>query len=128
MAAMSLGGGYVNPYEVTALQIAGSRAQAIFRSRHRRDLRERLRATDRLLDQVEHTRLQDQPRVPAATWAAALRLAGEVDPSLCANLRHERHPDRVGAALFLIQGRLLEQARGSAEAGLAPVIPLFPPG
>lgn len=127
MAPMSLGAHYVNPYEVTALQIAAARAQSGFRSRHRRDLRECLRATDRLLDQVERTRLSDHSRVPASTWVEALRLADEVLPELCAQLRQQRHPDRVGEALFRIQDRLLEEARRRQTPVLAPVIPLFPP-
>jgi hypothetical protein len=126
MAAMLAGPATNNRFERTALEIAAAAAQSAFRAGHRQRLRERLRATDRLLDEVERTRLLELSLVPASTWAGALRLAGEVAPALLPRLRRERHQDSVGNCLFAIQERLLSESQVSRPDGLAPVIPLFP--
>jgi hypothetical protein len=126
MAAMSLGHTTSSQFERTALEIAAAAAQSAFRAGHRQRLRERIRATDRLLDEVERTRLLELALVPTATWAGAVRLAREVAPALLPRLRRERHPDSVGSCLFAIQEQLLRESQGGRPSGLAPVIPLFP--
>ena len=126
MAAMSAGPASSNRFELTALEIAAAAAQSAFRARHRQRLRERIRATDRLLDEVERTRLLELAVVPASTWAGAVHLAHEVAPALEPRLRRERHPNSVGSCLFAIQEQLLRESLGLRPSGLAPVIPLFP--
>ncbi len=126
MAAMPAGSATISQFERTALEIAAAAAQSAFRAGHRQRLRERIRATDRLLDEVERTRLLELTLVPTSTWAGAVHLAGEVAPDLLPRLRRERHPDSVGSCLFAIQGQLLRESQGGRPSGLAPVIPLFP--
>jgi hypothetical protein len=126
MAPMPPGAGYTNAYELTALQIAAAGAQVVFRSRHRRTLKQRLRALDALVDQVEHCRLEGLRLVSGPTWSQAVRLASEVDPALRRRLGSDRDADRVGEVLFALQARLMQASVAERSRGLAPVIPLFP--
>jgi len=125
MAPMSVGASYFNPYEATALQIAASRAQIVFRARHRVPLKQRLQASDELMDQVELCRIASAKLIPSELWQRVVRLAFEVDPSLPRRLGADRRPDRVGAILFNLQDRLLDEIRIDRSRGAAPVIPLF---
>lgn len=126
MAAMSLGGSYHNPYEVTALQIAAARAQIIFRSRHRRTPQQRLAASDALLEQVERCRLQAGAAVASWVFDQVATLTSSVDPGLRAALGLRKDPDHVGRILFQVQARLMRAAQDERCRGLATVIPLFP--
>ncbi|MGH7640782.1 MAG: hypothetical protein ACREN7_02105 [Candidatus Dormibacteria bacterium] len=126
MARMSLGAAYLNPYELTALQIAGAQLQGAFRSRHRPSPQERLASSDRLLDQVERSRLNAQAAISAPVFDRVAELARSVDPRLRGALGSSRDPDHVGGILFQVQARLMWAAREERSRGLAPVIPLFP--
>lgn len=125
MAPMSLGASYFNPYEATALQIEAARAQVAFRSRHRVPSKRRLQASDELMDQVELCREASVRLIPSDLWQKVVRLASEVDPNLPRRLGSDRRPDRVGAILFNLQDRLLDDIRAERSRGAAPVIPLF---
>jgi hypothetical protein len=126
MARMSLSAAYTNPYEATALQIAAARAQLTFRSRHRRTPRQRLAASDVLLEHVERCRLRSSRAVTGWVFDQVAELAKSVDPGLRVALGLSRDPDHVGHILFLVQARLMQAAQDERSRGLAPVIPLFP--
>ncbi len=126
MAPMSMAGASRNPYEATALQISAARAQEVFRSRHRRTPRQRLLASDQLLEEVELCRLRRAPWVAGSSWDRVCALASSVDPRLRLALGGDRHPDHVGEILFQVQARLMRAALDERRRGLAPVIPLFP--